>query len=122
MVEDPNIRRLENAAEEIRQCTFNPDAKMRYDIMSDAVFWDDEFPTPFVGDALSLRLLLRYRTTLLIEEEATELRPFWDKGKSLFPNWPGFLAERINPSKTISSFIAKVTNRDTDKQMRRPTN
>lgn len=110
MAEDPNIRRLKNAADQIRQCSFKPDAQMRYDIMSDAVFWDDEFPTPFAGDSLALRLLLRYRTTLLIEEESPELRPYWDFGKTLFPDWPGFLSERRTPSETICSFIANAKN------------
>jgi len=78
---------------------------MRYDLMSDAIVWEDEIPTLFIGDSLVIRLLFRYRTTVLLGNPDRELECYWRHGQSLFPEWPGFNPSRNRPSQELLKFL-----------------
>jgi len=105
MENDKNIDRLSDAAPKIRECRFDARSGMRYDLMSDAILWEDEIPTPFSGDSRVIRLLLRYRTTVLLGNPDRELECYWLHGRSLFPEWPGFNPSRNTPSQELSEFL-----------------
>jgi hypothetical protein len=104
MTNDPNIRKLESSASRIRECRYDESAPMRYDLMSDAILWEDELPAPPLGDALVLRLLLRYRTSVLLHQPDAQLEAYWDRGRMLFPDWPGFKLDRNTPSAAIAEY------------------
>jgi hypothetical protein len=105
---DKNIDMLTNAATTIRGCRFDAQSSFRYDLMSDSVIWEDEMPNPFMGDSLALRLLFRYRTSVLLGNPDVQLEGYWLHGKSLFPDWPGFTSDRSTPSQEILDFLKKV--------------
>jgi hypothetical protein len=90
-----SLAALEAAAPYFRLVTRpDPQARPRYDMLSDAVVWLDEGPDlPPNLNAWCLRQLWRCRTCKIIgipvEHEA-----LWDRAKELFPEWIGFLPER----------------------------
>lgn len=76
----------------------DPDAKINYDILADALVWSDE-----TGDSTSidviwgLRQLRHYRTHVLLKDIEPD-NDVWQHCQSLFPNWIGFLPERRKPT------------------------
>jgi hypothetical protein len=70
-----------------------------YEIMSGALVWSDETNrrTP-IEVVWALRLIVAYRTSLMLNKPQEELKPVWDLGLSLFPNWVGFRPERRQPT------------------------
>lgn len=79
----------------------SPDAAPLYDLMSGGLLWTDEFPDfralrkiPGWG---VVRLLFRFRTTLILGEPDAELRFCWEAGQALFPGWPAFDPGRCTP-------------------------
>ena len=108
MENDKNIDRLSNAAARVRECRFDAESRMRYDLMSDSILWEDEIPTPFNGDSLAIRLLFRYRTTVLLGKPNHELECYWRLGMSLFPDWPGFTPSRNTPSQELLDFLGNA--------------
>lgn len=77
----------------------DPQARLGYELMSDALIWSDELPPPAnredaVIDTNCLRGVFRYRTSLMLGEPVEKYRASWDELKRLCPNWPGFLPER----------------------------
>jgi hypothetical protein len=73
------------------------DAKPHYDMLSDALFWSDEFPREWCDEIHLIRPLLRHRTCLIITEESP-FEDWWIAGKALFPGWIGFRPERSSSS------------------------
>jgi hypothetical protein len=69
--------------------------KVFYEIMSGGLIWSDETnrQTP-VEVIWALRILVAYRTSLMLNHPREELKPMWDLGLSLFPKWVGFRPER----------------------------
>ena len=69
--------------------------RVDYEIMSGALIWSDEQTgmTP-VEVTWALRYIVAYRTSLMLNKPRQELKPMWDLGLSLFPNWVGFRPER----------------------------
>jgi hypothetical protein len=73
--------------------------KVFYELMSGGLVWTDETQpsTPWeVTNAL--RLIVAYRTSLLLGEPRGELKPYWDEALELFPRWVGFRPERQEPT------------------------
>lgn len=63
--------------------------------------WTDEIPLSI--DRLSenlLRMILRYRTTLILGVPDSKWEPFWVEAVREFPAWIGFLPERQQQSET----------------------
>ena len=97
MLDEAAARKLQNAAEKLKQCAYSPESHFRFDIMSDAIVWADEIPSPPLGDAMIVRLLFRFRTTVILGVPDKLLEQYWSLGKTLFPSWPGFRPERSVP-------------------------
>ena len=73
-------------------------ASVFYELMSDALVWDDEIPDLAAGDVGEfhcLRFVFRYRTTLLVGQPDERYRRFWEEAARLFPYWPGFDPRRL---------------------------
>ena len=80
-------------------------AELKYDGFADAVYWDDEIPdglTPEITDLI--RVVLRYRTTLLLKEPDPTWTLVWTIAKESFPNWIGFSEDRTTPNDRIAAF------------------
>jgi len=78
----------------------SPTAAVFYELMSDALVWDDEIPDLNAGGAGEfhcLRFIFRYRTTLILDRPDERFRGHWDEAGRLFPAWPGFDAARRSP-------------------------
>ncbi|WP_143206511.1 hypothetical protein [Singulisphaera sp. GP187] len=75
-----------------RQATFS------YEMMSGALVWSDELPEFRVLKLINhwqvIRFVLRFRTTLILEEPDEQFRKFWDEAHRRFPEWPGFAPKR----------------------------
>jgi hypothetical protein len=92
---DP-VRRLTDHAEHLNAiCSPALSPKIAYEIMSGALIWSDETnrdtPVEVIG---ALRFIFAYRTSLMLNKPREELKPMWELGLSLFPNWVGFRPER----------------------------
>ena len=72
---------------------YAPAAAPRYELLSDAVYWDDEVAANPSPDLLAvLRYLLRTRVELARVQ--TRKDPTWEYFAEVAPNWPGFRSER----------------------------
>src|SRR5215469_14255183 len=82
-----------------RTLQYSPNATAKYDLLSDALIWEDEMPRnlPF-ADMGFLRHIWRFRITFLQSNGALTDR-CWTAMKSACPEWPGFRPERCgNPA------------------------
>ena len=78
-----------------------PEAALFYELMSDALVWNDEIPDLQTGDVRDfhcLRFVFRYRTTLMLGQPDERFRRVWDEAYKLFPDWPGFDPRRQSPA------------------------
>jgi hypothetical protein len=73
--------------------------KVFYEIMSGALVWSDEtnHETP-IEVIWALRMIVAYRTSLMLNKPREEFKPIWDRALSLFPRWVGFRPERRQPT------------------------
>jgi len=95
---------LDRIAREMDRTRVAPDATVGYDVLSDALVWSDEYPRDIAGRLAEfdcVKLLLRYRTTLLLGKPNDSLRPYWDHGRRRFPNWAGFCPERLTATEEL---------------------
>ncbi|MBN1910367.1 MAG: hypothetical protein JW818_11550 [Pirellulales bacterium] len=95
---------LEQIAGKMDQARFSPEAKIDYNLFADALVWSDEYPSDIEGqraDYDCVKLLLRYRTTLLLGNPDNTFKPYWEAGKRLFPNWAGFHVSRVTPTEEL---------------------
>lgn len=84
------------------------DARLRYCILADALWWSDEMPPGVSDDTLYLfRSLVNYRTKLIIGEPNAAGLPFWLWTKGAFPNWPGFDGDRCKPDETLAAIYRR---------------
>jgi hypothetical protein len=108
--------RLANVANELDQTRIKTDAEVGYDVLSDGIVWSDEYPPNLVGRTEEfdcVRILLRYRTSVLTGSPDEYLRPYWEFARTQFPNWAGFDAERNSPSPEMQKFRERSERRDT---------
>jgi hypothetical protein len=103
-------QKLEILAPFLDSLAVDSNARMQYEVMSDALLWSDELPVPsdrvkHALDTNCLRGAFRYRTTLIIEKPDERYRAAWEQLKMLCPNWPGFLADRQRPGAERSRFF-----------------
>jgi len=93
--------RLRAIAPTLNALHARPDAECHHELMSNSLVWGDELPSEAALDPAAysvLRCLFRYRTSLILGNSDQDLEPFWELGLELFPNWPGFQAERRDVS------------------------
>jgi hypothetical protein len=115
MTDDYYIQ-LERISPDMDQAPASPDATVGYDVLSDALVWSDEYPDSLrrrFGEFQCIRLLLRYRTTLLLGNPDEALQPYWEKARSLFPNWAGFQQDRLR----LTDELRRAYDRQSAKQM-----
>jgi hypothetical protein len=78
----------------------SPGAVLSYELLSDALVWSDEVPELEGREDKRfgpLRCVLRYRTSLILGAPEEQYREYWDEAQRLFPDWPGFEAQRSAP-------------------------
>lgn len=95
------VESFRELAAELNDTTPTADATLDYDLLADALVWSDEYPPPRMerlGDVTCIRVLLRYRTTILLGSPDESLKLYWDMALAMFPNWAGLSAERLIPS------------------------
>lgn len=85
-----------------------PSAPPAYDPLADAVYWADELILGLPDLQLDvLRILLHYRTTLILSRPEDEWRPLWLAARRAFPRWIGFANPRARPDPAILEFYHK---------------
>jgi hypothetical protein len=92
-----------------------PGAEPGYDVLTDAIIWSDEYPSNVAGrmvDFDCLKLLFRYRTSILTGHPDETFRPYWDRAMELFPQWAGFASSRLVPSEELTKFYEHCRKRD----------
>ncbi len=92
-----------------------PGAEIGYDVLSDAITWSDEYPSELAGRAEEfecIKILLRYRTSVLTGDPDESFRPYWDRAMGLFPNWAGFTPSRLVSSDELKKFHEHCKKRD----------
>lgn len=96
---DP-VRTLTAYAEQLNAiCSPGWQPNVFYEIMSGALIWSDETNRNLPAEVIwSLRFVVAYRTSLMLNEPREELKPMCDLGLLLFPKWVGFRPERREPS------------------------
>jgi hypothetical protein len=115
------LEQLANIAVEMDSVRLHTDAKLQYHVITDAIVWSDEYPDKLVGRTEQfecLKLVLRYRTTLLLGDPDLTFKPYWDRARELFPNWAGFNPKRLAPSDETTAFYLKRSDRDLRHLMR----
>jgi hypothetical protein len=70
-------------------------ARVLYDDLSGSLFWTDEWPQSPPVSTDCLRFVFNYRTGLLIGKPMNTWLSFWQEAKRCFPDWIGFLPERV---------------------------
>lgn len=96
-MDDVILVKLRTLAPRLNQLTFLQDAGCFYEMLSGGLVWMDEIPdvsTLPVGTFEGLRGVIRYRTTLILGEPDEGYHALWLEAQKLFPNWPGFAADR----------------------------
>src|SRR5262245_49714414 len=79
---------------------FDPTLRSRFEIMSGALMWRDEFPRPNSSDWKLVmpnyvyRYLLAYRASITLGEEQAGFRPVWEQVARYAPGWTGLRPER----------------------------
>jgi hypothetical protein len=78
----------------------SPRARVHYHMLADALYWSDEFPESGLPWAVEnyMRMVLRYRTTLLLGSPDPKWKPYWEEATKQFPKWIGFEHERTTES------------------------
>lgn len=91
--------------------------KMEYNVMADAVAWEDEGLTtchPDLGNAF--RFVIYYRTFLIVNESALSKthdsmkfdKQIFELAKKYFPDWIGFNSERCTYKVELSDKIKRI--------------
>ena len=93
-----------------------PDAQIDYELLADAIVWSDEYPSPDEVEEMyefqCIKILLRYRTSVLLGRPDDTFQPYWDHARRLFPNWAGFTPARLVPSDELKAFYERRSKRD----------
>ena len=88
----------------------------RYHFMADALYWTDEIPSEldeFSEDCL--RLVLRYRTSLIQGCPAEKWREYWEEAKRQFPSWIGFTENRCQgDARILENYITAKADANKD--------
>ena len=94
---DPTpMEALQAAAAQLNTISMPDDsAKPSYDVLADAVVWDDETTDEIPIHAIwALRFLRAYRTGLMLGTPDSKYEKYWLFGLEHFPNWNGFSGQR----------------------------
>ena len=101
------VESFKDVASDMERTRINPEAVLQYDLLADALAWSDEYPAnskrPPV-ELSSVRVLLRYRTTIILQSPDERLKPYWEQALLMFPNWGGFTPGRSKPSADLVEY------------------
>ena len=92
---------LAAVAHELDALFASDNAVLKYDCLSDALYWSDELPVCVANDPerfQCMQQVFRYRMTLMLDAPDQELASVWNDAKRLFTNWPGFANNRCRPN------------------------
>ena len=105
---------LDQLAAELNALEIQVDAALNYDVLSDALVWEDEIP-PLQGRRPStfwcMRALLHHRTCMILKIKEGLDPQLWDDARSLFPNWPGFSVSRCRSSRELEEVYRQKSRR-----------
>jgi hypothetical protein len=100
-VNTPEPRQFSDAALAIlNKMAFDPAVRGRFEILSGALMWPDEFPRPGTQEWAALapgclyRFLLAYRASVTLHPEQAQPYDLWEQVDRHAPNWPGLRPER----------------------------
>ncbi|HZZ73558.1 MAG TPA: hypothetical protein VFE24_14995 [Pirellulales bacterium] len=112
----PNwMEQLAAISTDMNNVRLRTDAVLQYNLVADGIAWSDEYPSGMAGrtkDFEVLKLLFRYRTTLLVGEPFEPFRQYWFRALELFPDWAGFAPKRLIPSDELIDFYKTRKDRD----------
>lgn len=86
---------------------------INYHLLADAIYWHDEIPVGI--DAYSencLRLVLRYRTTLILGSPDAQWEPYWNEAKRQFPRWIGFSRKRCRADRDVIAYYYAISEKN----------
>ena len=105
------IQSVSILADILTQSEITESAIARYELLSGSLVWSDEIPTHTVQNSDCLRYILNYRTGLIIGEPDGTFAPIWQEALRQFPNWIGFLPERIVYNSELAEFYHSERSR-----------
>lgn len=111
-------RRFEKYAQLLNSLPFSDKAHPFYEIMSDALMWDDEKANLPISELGWFRAALAYRSSVILAQPRTEFEPIWNSLKRIAPKWPGFRPERCTPSLELVDILnrqRKILKRELDR-------
>jgi hypothetical protein len=114
-MKDQILKQYKHMKNAMESCVPAKNAKIDYHFLADAIYWADEVPDGL--DSFSencLRIVLRYRTTMIIGNQEEKWKPYWDAAKSEFPNWIGFNAARCCKSQKNASLYSSFRSKAMD--------
>jgi hypothetical protein len=109
---------FELIASEMDQTHISLEAEISYNVQADALVWSDEYPASSKGHLSEydcVKILLRYRTSLILGSPDQALKPYWERAMTLFPNWAGFCTDRLNSTDEAKKYFDYHHKRDTRK-------
>jgi hypothetical protein len=82
-------------------------ATVFYEVMSGGLVWTDEKITGVPTEVIwALRPLWAYRSSMISGAPAAKWQDYWNICLELFPNWIGFLPERMRPSPELLKILS----------------
>ncbi|HEY5316070.1 MAG TPA: hypothetical protein VIK18_26315 [Pirellulales bacterium] len=107
-MKDRLIAMLSTIAGAMNSLTKAPDAVIHYDMLAGALWWSDERPASGqIGNSDCLRVVFRYRTSVIIGEPESQYLPYWLAAENEFPKWPGFAVERCRPNEGLAALYRR---------------
>lgn len=80
----------------------------QYAPMIGALYWTDESPVPLNPEQDDIiRVLLMYRTSIMLGKPTEEWRLYWEMAQHEFPTWIGFHQDRIHPNQKILDYYLR---------------
>lgn len=109
---DGLLQELPKISDLMNKLTREETGEPKYDIMSDLLFWDDEVPDRKLRKPKkafwALKLVMRFRTTLILGSPDNRFLELWETARSLFPQWVGFTATRCKPDTKLAETYEKL--------------
>jgi hypothetical protein len=109
------LEQYERIAAEMDAVHESPNAEIGCDVLADAIVWSDEYPSDPASpmyDFQCIKILLRYRTSVLLGQPDETFRVYWDRARELFPHWAGFASSRLVSSDELKAFYEHCKKRD----------
>ena len=79
-----------------------------YELMSGALVWTDETNRRTPWEVINaLRVIVAYRTSLMLDDPREEFAEMWEESLKLFPNWVGFRPERRTPTQRLMAIYRR---------------